>query len=87
MHPWLAAHASKAKKMTSTMRCDASTLPAHTAAPLEGFRNEPSGTTTLTDFIQPWFSGMSDPTMHLSAYIMAEVVMAIGAFQFPAWLC
>lgn len=46
MQPWLAATALKALKMTSTIRCDVSTLPAHTAASTDGLRSEFSGMKT-----------------------------------------
>lgn len=58
-HPWLAAHAPKARKITSVTRWLVSTLPPTTAAWPEGDRKDPLGMITVIGARQPWFRGMS----------------------------
>jgi hypothetical protein len=83
MHPWLAAQMRKHLKMTSTIRWEVSTFPAHTAASKLGRKSDPSGMMIFTGLMQPWLRGMSEFTMQRRAKITAELQIAIGAFQFP----
>ena len=48
VHPWLAAHAWKALRTTSTIRCEVNTFPPHTAAVLDGDRRDFLGILTVT---------------------------------------
>lgn len=48
MQPWLAEHAWKALRTTSTMRCEVRTLPPQTAAVREGESKLPFGIRTGT---------------------------------------
>ena len=62
MQPCESAHARKARRTTSVMRCDVSTLPAHTAAIGEGLSIDPGGMRIVTGSRQPLLSGISRPT-------------------------
>lgn len=53
MQHWLAAVAPKALNITSTKRCEVSTLPAHTAASLDGLSIDPGGTSMVIGLMQP----------------------------------
>ena len=46
MHPYDAAQAEKALRITSVIRCDVKTLPPTTAAYADGFKKQPGGTFT-----------------------------------------
>jgi len=49
----------RARSRTSTIRCDASTLPPATAAGMRAFTIVPSGASTVTAFIRPAVAGAS----------------------------
>lgn len=69
--------------MTSTIRCEVNTLPAHTAASKLGRNSDLSGMISWTGLMQPWLRGISELTIQRKAKMTAELQIAIGAFQFP----
>jgi hypothetical protein len=54
-------------------------LPAQTAGPVLGFRNDPLGMLMVIGLRQPWFIGISVPIRRRSVYNIAEWVIAGGA--------
>lgn len=52
VHPWLAAQAWNAFRTTSTIRCDVSTFPPHTAAVRDGDRRDFFGILTINQTVR-----------------------------------
>jgi hypothetical protein len=70
-----AADAS-ARRRTSTIRCDVSTLPPATAAGKVAFTIDPAGAAIVNRSARPSFGGTSPPASAANTYSTAERVTA-----------
>jgi hypothetical protein len=78
------AAAASARRRTSTIRCDVSTLPPATAAGNIALTMEPSGATIVNGSARPSFGGTSPSASAANTYSTAERVTAKLALSGPA---